>query len=79
MRYNSLVRRPLPRWDVGCELEPRCPQVHVVRDWSHDCAVKATRHPLKAAPGRSESLESGRPDSFGLDLPPGEQTPLFLG
>jgi hypothetical protein len=76
---DTLLGCPLPRREVGSELEPGCPQVQVVGNGGGDHPVHAVRNPFEEPPLSGQAFQGSRPDPCLLNLTSCEKPPLLLG
>jgi hypothetical protein len=76
---DTLLGCPLPRREVGSELEPGGPQVQVVGNGGGDHPVHAVRHPFEEPSPSCQAFQRSRTDPFILNLTSGEKPPLLLG
>jgi hypothetical protein len=78
VRDDSLSRYPLPSQSVRSELEPRGPQVEVVRQRRADEMIDTVGNTFQHSPVGGEPTERRRSDASALSLAPRDETPLIL-
>jgi hypothetical protein len=77
VRDDTLGRRPVPREDIGCELQPGRTELEKVRRRRGREVVYALSHPFEYGFG-SQALEGGRGDARSFGLATSHKPPLIL-
>lgn len=78
VRYNALLRRPLPRRDCRRQLKPGRPEGQVIRQRRPRKPVYPMSYPVEHS-AIGQPLQRSLRDTGQRSLPPGHQTPLVFG